>query len=32
MTRFLIADDEPQIRKGLRGLVTQILDGEVEFV
>jgi len=26
--RFLIADDEPQIRRGLRGLLVRILDGE----
>jgi len=32
MTRFLIADDEPQIRRGLRGLVTQIMEGEAEFI
>ncbi len=32
MTRFLIADDEPQIRRGLRGLVTQITEGEAEFI
>lgn len=32
MTRFLIADDEPQIRKGLRGLVSQIMEGDVEFL
>ena len=33
MTRFLIADDEPQIRRGLRGLLTQIVAGEeAEFV
>jgi two-component system response regulator YesN len=32
MIRFLIADDEPQIRRGLRGLVSQILgDRDVEF-
>ena len=28
MIRFLIADDEPQIRRGLRGLLVRILDGE----
>jgi two-component system response regulator YesN len=33
MTRILIADDEPQIRKGLRGLLSQILAGEdVEYL
>jgi two-component system response regulator YesN len=33
MIRLLIADDEAQIRRGLRGLLTQILEGEeVEFV
>jgi two-component system response regulator YesN len=32
MTRFLIADDEPQIRRGLRGLVTQIMEGNAEFI
>lgn len=34
MIRFLLADDEAQIRRGLRGLLTQILkdDAEVEFV
>lgn len=32
MTRFLIADDEPQIRRGLRGLVTEIMaEDPVEF-
>lgn len=28
MTKFLVADDEPQIRRGLKGLLSQILDGE----
>jgi two-component system response regulator YesN len=28
MTKFLIADDEPAIRRGLRGLLGQILAGE----
>jgi len=32
MIRFLIADDEPQIRRGLRGLLSQILGEEGEFV
>lgn len=30
MIRFLVADDEPQIRRGLKGLLTQILEGETE--
>jgi len=32
--RFLLADDEPQIRKGLRGLLVRIMEneGEVEFL
>lgn len=34
MTRFLLADDEPQIRRGLRGLVTRLMEGEgeIEFI
>ncbi len=28
MMRFLIADDEPQIRRGLKGLLTRIMNGE----
>ena len=34
MTRFLIADDEFQIRRGLKGLLNRIMEGqgEVEYL
>jgi len=32
MIRFLLADDEPQIRRGLKGLLTRILEGEREVL